>query len=93
MFVTSPILEASIVNGTTAPFSAILGALNLNLPLDAPANVPAIVADFALKPAVLANTAVGVNKPALTAVATAEPAMAFFKNNLRSILFLLFYNE
>jgi predicted secreted protein len=34
-----------------------------------------------------------VSKPAPTAVATAEPAIALFKNNLLSILTLLVYSE
>jgi hypothetical protein len=48
------------------------------------------VSDLALNSAELANTIEGVNKPAPTAVATAEPAIALFKNNLLFIFLSLF---
>jgi len=39
---------------------------------------------------VLAKAIEGVSKPAPTAVATAEPAIALFRNNLLFIIFSLF---
>jgi hypothetical protein len=79
--------------GTFAPFSAILGALNLKEPLPALVAFDTAVFDKPLNLAEAAKTVDGVSKPAPIAVATAEPAIALFKNNLLSILTLLVYSE
>jgi hypothetical protein len=70
-----------------------MGKTNLNEPLPALATFDTAVFDKPLNFADAAKTVDGVSKPAPTAVATAEPAIALFKNNLLSILTLLVYSE
>jgi hypothetical protein len=84
--VATAVGEALTSMGTFAPFSAILGALNLKEPLPALVAFDTAVFDKPLNLAEAAKTVDGVSKPAPTAVATAEPAIALFKNNLLSIL-------
>ncbi len=58
-------------------------------PAPAPANAALAASDLVLKSAEFANVIVGVSKPAPTAVATADPAIALFKNNLLFIFLLI----
>jgi hypothetical protein len=82
MLVTPSSFLASTDSGTTAPFSAIFGALNLNVPSAAPAAELFAASDKALNFAEEAKTILGVSNPAPTAVATADVAIALFRNNL-----------
>jgi hypothetical protein len=86
MLVTSFKFVASTDTGTTAPFSAIFGALNLNVPLAAADAALTVASDVALKESEAAKIILGVRSPAPTAVATAELAIALFKNNLLFIV-------
>jgi hypothetical protein len=91
---STPDIEVEIVIGTTAPFSAMSGALILMSELSAVFTEPN---NFSKAESILlaanedsghaANTAFGVNKPALTAM----PAIPLAKVPLRKVLRFMMY--